>query len=200
MLIGIFGGTFDPPHNGHKKLALEFTEKFRPGKLLIIPTYIPPHKVRSGGADCNDRLNMARLMFSDIKEAEISDVETERGGKSYTADTVTQLKEMYPDDELMFIMGSDMLFTFHLWYKPEVILSCCRICAVSRCKDISTDDLKKYVYEYFPDNTDRFEFCDFEPWEMSSTDLRCLAENNEISELYTCAGVIDYIREKELYR
>lgn len=200
MLIGIYGGTFDPPHNGHKKLAFEYVEKFNPEKLIIIPTYIPPHKERHGGADCTDRLIMSRLMFSDIDCAEVSDIEITRGGKSYTCDTVRLLSEMYPDDDLMFIMGSDMLQTFHCWYQPEVILSCCRVCAVTRQSDISAADLENYVNEYFPDKTDRFVISDFEPWEMSSSDIRNMVASGTLNNSYTSEPVMEYIREKGLYR
>lgn len=196
MRIGIFGGTFNPPHQGHKRLALKFMGRLSLDLMLIIPTYTPPHKDAHNLACGEDRLNMCKLCF-DEKGFEVSDVELIRKGKSYTVNTLEKIKSEHPDDELFFIMGSDMLLTFHQWREPEKILDSATVCAATREKGL-TDELKKYVEEYYPHRKERFIVLDFTPVEVSSTQIREeLAEEN--SDCFLDPKVEEYIREKGLY-
>lgn len=194
MRTGIFGGTFNPPHNGHKKLAREFAGRLSLDLLLIIPDYIPPHKSAENLAGEEDRLNMCRLCFDD-EIMRVSDIEIARKGRSYTVNTLEQLKEEYADDELFFLMGSDMLLSFHTWREPERILDYAVICAAERL-DGETEKLKAYVDEYFPHRKDRFIIMDFDPVEISSTEIR----NGKISESeFLPEKVAAYIKERGLY-
>ncbi|MBP3938619.1 MAG: nicotinate (nicotinamide) nucleotide adenylyltransferase [Clostridia bacterium] len=199
MRIGIFGGTFDPPHAGHKKYADEMKSKLSLDKLIVIPTATPPHKTRDSFSSAEDRLRMLNLLFADDAGVEISDMEIIRGGKSYTYETVTLLRGDYPDDELIFFIGSDMLFTFHQWVNPDVILDCVKICAVSRKDDIGEEKLEDYIEEYFPKDKERFITCDFDPIELSSTQIRKAICNGESVEGLIDEKVLKYIKEKELY-
>lgn len=194
MRIGIFGGTFNPPHNGHKKLAREFAGRLSLDLLLIVPDYIPPHKSAENLAGEEDRLNMCRLCFDD-DIIQVSDIEIARKDRSYTVNTLEELKKEYPDDELFFLMGSDMLLSFHTWREPERILAYAVICAAERL-DGETDRLKAYVDEYFPHRKDRFIIMDFDPVEISSTEIRNgIAFKGALPE-----KVERYIKEKGLYR
>ena len=112
--IAMFGGTFNPIHNAHINLALAFIKKLKLDKLLLIPTGVPPHKTDLDIIYGEHRLNMCRLAVQDYKKIEVSDIEVKRGGKSYTADTLRQLKEIYPDSEFFVIMGADMYMTLVL--------------------------------------------------------------------------------------
>ncbi len=199
MRVGIFGGTFDPPHLGHKKYADEFIEKLGLGKLLVIPTATPPHKSHDNAASSEDRLNMARLTFGGDVRVEVSDLEISRGGKSYTFQTVAHLAQLYPDDELIFLLGSDMLLSFHQWRNPDVVLKYVKICAVTRSDSLETQNLREYIDEYFPAQKERFIICDFEPIDLSSTAIRYAAVNGESLEGLTTPQVSEYIKEKELY-
>lgn len=199
MRIGIFGGTFDPPHAGHKKYADELKAGLSLDKLIIIPTAAPPHKQRDTDTSSEDRINMLKILFSRDSGVEVSDMEIVRGGKSYTFETVTLLREQYPDDELIFLLGSDMLFSFHSWKNPDVILEKVRICAVTRSGGIDEDELGNYINERFPDKKDRFIVCDFEPIEISSTVIRNRIKNGESIEGLVDSQVLAYIKEKELY-
>ena len=96
--IGVFGGTFNPPHLGHLRLVRRFADRLSMSKVLIIPTYMPPHKQTGELASKEDRLNMCRLMFSCDDRFKVSSIETDRGGKSYTYDTLKELKGLYPND------------------------------------------------------------------------------------------------------
>jgi nicotinate-nucleotide adenylyltransferase len=118
--IAIYGGSFDPPHKGHRLLAENLMKSCGALKVIVIPTAMSPFK-NSSGASAEDRLQMCRLAFSD-EVFEVSDIEISRGGKSYTVDTVAAVKAMYPDAELYLFMGDDMLLSFDKWYKHEEIL------------------------------------------------------------------------------
>ncbi|MEE1064618.1 MAG: nicotinate (nicotinamide) nucleotide adenylyltransferase [Acutalibacteraceae bacterium] len=199
MRIGIFGGTFDPPHSGHKKYADEVFRKLSLDRLLVIPTATPPHKGGKNPIDSADRLAMVRILFADDSDVEVSDMEITRGGRSYTYETVTLLREIYPDDELFFILGSDMLLSFHSWRNPEVILSHVKICAVTRTDSINKEMLQEYIEKYFPEQKDRFITCDFDPVEISSTQIRDAIRRGEDVEGLLDVQVMEYIKEKELY-
>ena len=142
---------------------------------------------------------MLKILFSRDSGVEVSDMEIVRGGKSYTFETATLLREQYPDDELIFLLGSDMLFSFHSWKNPDVILEKVRICAVTRSGGIDKDELGNYINEHFPDKKDRFIVCDFEPIEISSTVIRNRIKNGESIEGLVDSQVLAYIKEKELY-
>lgn len=197
MRTGIFGGTFDPPHIGHKKYACEFIDSLSLDRLIVIPTCIPPHK-EFDGASGKDRLEMTKMLFADVPKVTVSDMEIRRAGKSYTCDTVRELSEMFPNDELIFLIGSDMLLSFHLWREPRTILQYVKICAVSREKSIAKDELYNYVNEYFSDCADRFIIGDFLPVEISSTEVRNEI-NFEKSSNFITEEIMNYIKEKGLY-
>ncbi len=199
MRIGIFGGTFDPPHIGHKKYADELKARLFLDKLIVIPTATPPHKHKESTTTSEDRENMVKILFADDSGVEVSDMEIARGGKSYTFETVTLLRQQYPDDELIFLMGSDMLLSFHLWKNPDVILDKVRICAVTRSDGVGEEVLDDYVREHFPEKEDRFIVCEFDPIEMSSTEIRNKVKSGEPVEGLVSSQVLEYIKEKELY-
>ena len=124
MKIGIYGGTFDPPHLGHMEAAKAALDQLGLDRLLIIPDREPPHKdLAAEAAMPQQRLDMAALMADGLgPRAEASDLELRREGKSYTADTVEELHEQFPEDELWLLMGTDMFLSFDSWRKPESIL------------------------------------------------------------------------------
>lgn len=118
MRIGIYGGTFNPIHSAHVHLVREFIKRLSLNRVILIPTGTPPHKATHQLASGADRIEMCRLAAADIAECPVtvSDIEVLRTGKSYTADTMTELKAQYPDDELFLLMGEDMFCTVEKWY------------------------------------------------------------------------------------
>ncbi len=190
MRIGIFGGTFNPVHNGHVKLAENFKKELQLDKLLVIPTAVPPHKEAESIASGEDRLKMCELAFENI--GEVSDTEISRGGRSYTVLTLEELKKIYKDDDFYFLVGSDMLLCFKKWYRWEDILSMCTLCATDRdnaetCRDADSELFEKII------------FCDFPKTVVSSTEVReRLLKKEEVSQLIP-KKVEEYIREKGLY-
>lgn len=135
MKIGIFGGTFDPPHLGHMESARAALGILELDQLFFIPSKLPPHKrLPEDTAEPEHRLRMAELMADGLGLDRVSvlDLELRREGKSYTADTLAELRVRYPDDELWLLMGEDMFFCLQFWYEPERILAMADVAAFAR--------------------------------------------------------------------
>lgn len=191
MKIGVFGGTFNPPHNGHVRLAKAAADELKLDKLLVIPSCIPPHKIAAKLADGQERLEMCRLVFGCDPRFEVSPMELERGSRSYTVETLRELKALYPDSELYFIVGSDMLESFDKWYLWQEILSLSVLCAASREEGYSPD------LSRFGKLAERIKIITLDPLEVSSTQIRNSA--GEVSSELLDPKVAAYIREHGLY-
>ena len=117
----LFGGTFDPPHNGHIALLKNCAEIVQPDEIRILPAGIPPHKsIKPASAE--HRIAMCSIFCELLPNCTIDIRETERAGKSYTADTVRELREEYPNAELYLCIGSDMFLSFEAWHEHEYLL------------------------------------------------------------------------------
>jgi len=120
--IVIYGGTFNPPHLGHICVVESALAALAPEKIYVIPACEAPNKQGERCVDGNHRLQMLKLCFRDIPQVTVSDMELQRGGISYTVDTVRQLREKAPDAELVLLLGSDSFVNFQSWYQWETIL------------------------------------------------------------------------------
>lgn len=197
--IGIFGGTFNPFHNGHRKCIEEIDKSLCFDEILVIPNKLPPHKQTEKLADDIDRLNMCRLGTSDIKKVKVSDIEISKGGKSYSINTIKELTKLYPQDtcRLYFIMGSDMLLSFKNWYKYKEILSLCSLVCISRADDDTkklddcADDLKAEGGSVTVVKT--------EPLEISSTQIREMIKSKKDLSCFLNDLVVKYISENDIY-
>lgn len=132
MKIAIYGGSFNPVHNEHINIVRAAKECLGLDKIIIVPTHITPDKSYSLVARPRERLKMCSLAFGGIEGAEVSDYEIKRGGVSYSYVTCRHFRKLYPEDELYFIIGADMLEKFHLWRKPEEILKCVTLAVCAR--------------------------------------------------------------------
>ena len=122
MKIGIYGGTFNPPHTGHLHAAKQAVQILDLDKLLLIPDRIAPHKeIPAGSPVPQQRLEMLRIAAAGEPKMEVSDIELKREGASYSYLTVEALREIYPDAELYLLMGTDMFLSFDTWMNPERI-------------------------------------------------------------------------------
>lgn len=203
--IAVFGGTFNPFHKGHKKLITEVSKAIEFEKIIIIPSKIPPHKSAECLADEQDRIRMIELSIEDnninCDEICISDAELERNGKSYSYDTLIDMKKLYPDEKykIHFIMGSDMLIHFSEWYRYREILKMCTLVCLSRC-DIDTNELELYKNELLACGGDVI-ILPVEPLEISSTDIRNAVRQKNYEKLacYLDEKVVKYILERDLY-
>ena len=194
--IGIYGGAFNPPHIGHIRAAEYAVQALELDLLLLIPSGTSPHKpLPAGSPSASQRLEMVRLWAGEKMQA--CDLEIARGGTSYTYETVQQLKERYPDDELILCMGTDMFLSFHTWKQPQIILENASLAVFYRGDkgEIADIDAKKAEYEaaghkiYLVENP---------VTEISSTQLRRML-------VFGCAApflhedVLQYIKDNGLY-
>ncbi len=189
---GIFGGAFNPVHNGHVRLAEEAVKQLKLKKLLIIPTYDSPHK-DTKLAPFDDRAEMCRRAFGHIVGAEVCDIERRLGGKSFTINTVRALRDERPDEQFFLLIGGDMLFSFDKWYKYESLLKETKVCAVARDNDSLVDMME------FANEMGRVRVLPTTAVEVSSTDIReKVSRGEDVSQLVP-AKVAEYIAESGLY-
>lgn len=199
MKIGIYGGTFDPPHIGHIEAFKAFLKQFDFDKAFVIPVYKPPHKDLHSSVSVEDRLNMTKLAFENVGEnVVVSDIEIKRQGKSYTADTIAHFKSEGYDD-IYFLCGTDMILTMDLWYKPEYIFQNATVVYVRREHDSEiTEKIDCKVKEYEKKFGAKIVSLDADVIEISSTDVRAGIVNGELS--YLTDSIKDYIVKGGLYR
>ena len=196
LKIAVFGGTFNPIHNGHVHMVRQFAEKIGADQVLLIPTSVPPHKQADDLASAQDRLEMCRLAFPE-ERFRVSDLEIRRGGPSYTSDTLRELKKLYPDSELYLITGEDMFLTLDHWYEPEVIFSFATVCAAPRSWD-GCEPLQNCAKKLQQMGAKTL-IADIRFLPISSTMVReAVKEGNNISGLVPKA-VESYILEHHLY-
>lgn len=199
MRIGIYGGTFNPPHIGHVHAAQEAARVLGLDKLLIVPDNVPPHKTLPAGSPTNaQRLEMVRLAFGGIPCAEVSDMELCRAGKSYSVDTVCQVHEQYPDAELWLLMGSDMLEIFHLWHAPEVIVRYAKLATFAR-GDAGEQEMFEKMLPLLKNNFGaEITLIPMETLPASSTEIRQMAAQGRAEGLLS-EQVLGFIQREGLY-
>ncbi len=122
MLTAIFGGTFNPLHIGHYEILQALQKDERIEKILLMPDRLPPHKTSDYLIDDETRIEMCRIAAKDFNKCELCLIEFEREGKSYTYDTVSLLKERYPNTDFAFVCGGDMLIYFPKWWKSDELM------------------------------------------------------------------------------
>lgn len=135
MKIGIYGGTFNPPHLGHMTAAQTAIAALNLDKLLLVPAAIPPHKALPQGTPAPEhRLAMVEKMADAMRlpAVEVCPIELHRQGPSYTSDTLEEIRAQYPGAELWLLVGTDMFLTLHLWHQPEEIFRLAGVCAFGR--------------------------------------------------------------------
>lgn len=195
--IAILGGTFNPIHNGHIRLALSCNDELHFDKILLVPTNIPPHKTAGELCSNEDRLAMCRLAVRDMPLFEVSDIEYRLGGRSYTVNTLQALKNEYCNASFYLIIGSDMYFTFREWKNYKEILSYCTLVAASR--DHEEHQKMLAMQQSFREEGHQTVVIRNNVYVLSSTDLRRLMqEHKDISE-YVPPAVLAYIKQKSLF-
>lgn len=197
---GIFGGTFNPIHIGHVEYARFVCEKLSLDRLLIIPAEVSPFKVNSGfcGVGDEDRLNMCRQAFNEPHMI-VSDTELKRGGVSYSADTVDEIKRMYPDDELFMFIGTDQLMSFDRWQRYWDILKNATLVCVWRDVGCSKTDAHNFVEEKLA-RYGKVIILDFKPINISSTEVRERIKNGQSVKGLVPDVINEYILKRGLYR
>jgi len=188
----LFGGTFDPPHIGHLLVAQTIFEAENFDKIVFIPTFKTPRK--NNISDIKDRLAMLRMGVTSNPNFEISDLEIQRGGTSYTIDTIREYKsdQNYDSRDLYYLIGSDSLQTFHIWKEPREILDECQVIVALRPgfrpSDISNWILRKVRFASIP----RFE--------ISSSTIRSRWQENKTIRYMVTQPVWEYINDHGIYK
>ena len=198
MRVGIFGGTFSPPHSGHIAAAKYFKESLSLDSLLIVPAAVPPNKEGVDILPAHHRLAMCKLAFSEIPGCEVSSIELDRGGTSYTYETLTSLSA--PDRELYLLMGTDMFLTLDTWRRPDEILRLATVVVASRTFYPETDEaIKKKRESLLSLYGGNIEFLKNRIFDVSSTFLREKITAGEDVSAWLDDEVIKYIEKEKLY-
>ena len=199
--IGILGGTFNPIHTGHIRLARYVRENLRLDQVLIIPDRIPPHTEADGLLPGKARLELCRIACGPYPELEVSDMELKREGPSYTVDTLTALKEQFPGAEFTLIVGSDMFLTIDTWKNSGEIFKLARICTGAREKaDILRLEEKKRELERLGASC---VLLDLPVFQVSSTQLRraaALGADIDYLSAWMPEGAARTVLEREYYQ
>ena len=198
LRIGIYGGTFSPPHKGHIAAAKAFMEQMWLDILYVIPTATPPHKEMEVDVSAKDRLEMCRLAFEELDGVCVSDLEIARGGKSYTVETLRELSG--EDRRLFFLCGTDMMLTLDRWREPEEIFRLCYPVYIRRDNDRSLDAvIVNKIAQYQRDFGKVVRRIVADPIEISSSQIRqMIVEGSDLSGVVT-KKVENYIRNNHLY-
>lgn len=193
MKIGIFGGSFNPPHKMHKKIAIELIKKHYLDKVIFVPTG-SKYKYKNNLLSDKVRFEMLKLMCRDNNNLEVSDYELKEH-VVYTYETLNYFKNKYKDDEIYFICGTDNLSYIDKWKNGEDILSNNKLLVIKR----NTDDINTLLDKY-KDYKDNIIVTDIKENEISSTKIREMIYNNKGVEDYLDNKVLDYIVRNKLYR
>lgn len=189
MKIGLFGGTFNPPHNTHVNIARQAIAQLGLDKLLIVPCGTPPHK--HSDVDKYARLQLSRIAFAGV--GEVWDYEVLKDGKSYTVETLREAKRLYPQAELYLIIGGDSLASFHKWYRPEEIAEL----AVLAVADRGSANTERDAFEY---NGNAKVVClKTEPNAVSSTEIRLRYQFGKDNGGLVPTAADEYVKANKLY-
>lgn len=196
--MGLFGGTFDPIHKGHVSMALRLAQKMELDGVVLMPTFVPPHKIKENMASAEHRLAMCRLAAEEHPLLYVSDLELQRGGASFTVDTLTALSEQYSDTQWHLLVGADMFTTLRTWHRFADIAQMAVLCTIAR-EGTDTDKLTEYAAALQADGIDCFvDVSPVEPY--SSTQVReRIAAGETVADLVG-EKVDAYIRANGLYR
>jgi nicotinate-nucleotide adenylyltransferase len=187
--IGLFGGTFDPPHKGHIAIAEQAKEQLRLDCVYFIPAYIPPHKQQQSSSTARHRMSMMKLAIHGRKEFKVSTIELRRRGISYTVDTLKMFRKRFPNDKMVLIIGADNLIQFTSWKSPKTIL---QLASLAVYKRIGFNlRLKENTLDFIPLKGRMLL--------VSSTDIRNTIETGHSIRTLVPASVAIYIKQHSLY-
>lgn len=196
--IGIFGGTFDPPHLGHLILASEARSQLHLARLLWVLTPKSPHKIGNAITDVSHRMEMALYAIADDPTFELSTIEFDRPAPQYTVDTLDTLKQQHPSADLILLMGADSLRGLTAWHRPADLVAACREIGVMR-RPGETVQLST-LEAALPGLKDKVRFVESPLLQISSREIRRRVAENLPFRYFLPPAVYDYIQTHRLYR
>lgn len=203
MKIGIYGGTFNPPHLGHLAAARAAAAVLELDKLILVPAGIPPHKAMPEDTPTDrQRLELTELAADQLRMPEVTavwDEELKRPGKSYTSDTLRRAKELWPEAELWLLMGTDMFLSLQTWHEPEVVMSLAGICAFGRAEADSEEVFapqREFLSRTYGARITTISIPDLV--DISSTEIRKALREGRGRD-YLAPAVYGYILREKLY-
>lgn len=194
--IGVFGGTFNPPHLGHLLCAEAAAEQLGLDRVLFVPTAVPPHKPVVDDPGGEVRADLVEAAVAGDERFAVSRIELLRAGPSYTVDTLRELRSAHPDDELTLIIGGDMALSFHGWREPESIVKLARLGVVER-EEIDDDTIRRALSGL---GRARIDFFSMVRCDISSTLVRRRAAEGRSLHYLVPEAVASQIEERRLYR
>lgn len=195
---GIFGGSFDPIHYGHLMICEYIKEEMGLDKVIFIPTGNPPHK--DLGVSAEDRYEMVKLAISPNPDFEISDIETTRVNLSYTVDTIRELKKIYKEEKLYFLIGLDSLFQLKTWKKIGDLSQEIEFVVALRPGYINKEEIDNEI-DFLRENFGtKINLIKTPLYEISSTDLRDRIHEGKSLRYLIPKKVLDYIEESGFYK
>ncbi len=195
-MLAILGGTFDPIHLGHIKMAEIALEELNTDKIIMLPSGDPPHKHETTSA--YHRCNMVKIACRNNKRLVLSKREIERGGLSYTLDTLLEIKSESPSEHIVLIVGSDSIHSFESWHEPSKIASLCSMAVVLRSEDPM--DLKSTICDLNKRFNLKVHLFKQRGLDISSTQIRRLFHENKDVSSFLDKEVLKYIETNGLYR
>jgi len=194
--IGLLGGTFNPPHIGHLVCATQALASLDLDEVLFVPVYEPPHKEIETDPGVEHRVAMCRIAVADDDHLDVSTVEVDVPGPSYTVDTLSRLNDRRPGDQLTFIVGGDMALSLPSWREPAAILSLATL-GVAEREGVRRTDITERLSEL---GTDNVTFFDMPRIDVSSSLIRRSVAAGRPIRYLVPEGVADYISREGLYR
>jgi len=213
MITGLYGGTFNPIHFGHLRSAEEICERFGMNEVVFIPTANPPHKDTHDAVDPVHRLKMVGLAITGNPRFSLSDLEYQRRGKSYSIDTVRELRRQRPNDTLAFILGMDAFLEIHTWHKFEEIFCECDFIVTTRpgapklsCQQAFPEAVRELMKkkgsgrEFVHPSGRRVVFTEVTDLAISATAIRAALREGRSVRYLLPIRVLQYIQEHGLYQ
>jgi nicotinate-nucleotide adenylyltransferase len=196
--VGILGGTFNPPHLAHMVCASEARAQLALERVVLVPTGVPPHKPMAQEPGPMHRLEMCRLAAGGHRDwLEVSAIEIERDGPSYTVDTLREIHASQPGDELTFIVGGDVAWSLPTWREPEAILELARV-AVAERAGARREEVRDRLAG-MAGSAERISYIDVPRLDISSSALRRRVREGRPIDYLVADPVADYIEQRRLY-
>jgi nicotinate-nucleotide adenylyltransferase len=199
LKVALLGGTFNPPHLAHLLCASEAADQLGLDRVVLMPVFSPPHKDVPEDPGPEVRLELCELAVAGDERFEVSRLELDRGGASFTVDTLGELHARHPEHELIFIVGGDMAVSLPAWKEPRTVLELAKL-AIAECSGaLRRDVIERLTAEYGEDVTQRLEFFDMPRIDISSSEIRRRVGAGRSIRYLVPPTVAEHIARRGLY-